>query len=246
MRIDDRAGTAPAKCGTTSVTERSMVRAVDVQGRGGQWVAAAIIAIGACSSPSGPRTQLPVVEVPRDAAVTDVVAAATDDAAYVPSVDAAPARAVDVGPRPKYDKYAYRFEWQQLRDDYEAFKKAQYDPHGCDFQVPPSRQSVVCHGPHGMAGRAVQTGSGTKPGTAGIVIDRGARVMITMDWKVALLDDEGHPITPWAPLDHLRRDDESYANVETTPWVAAQHLHVGMRIDQRLRDAKIHRMNHYR
>jgi hypothetical protein len=96
-----------------------------------------------------------------------------------------------------------------------------------------------------MAGLMVRSGSGRTDGTAGIVIDRGARDMITTDWTVALLDDEGHPVTPWAQIYYLRDDDKSYADLATTPWVAAHHFHVGMRIDQRLLDAKIRKARPY-
>ncbi len=81
--------------------------------------------------------------------------------------------------------------------------------------------------------------TGSKPGTVEIIIDRGERDMITMDWMVSLLDEQGHPLTPWAPIKSFRWDSESVAEVEATMELAREHQHVGMRIDQQLQDAKI-------
>jgi hypothetical protein len=136
------------------------------------------------------------------------------------------------------DRYA--FEWQELRDDYEAFRKSPVDTSDpCDIRRSTYRQTVHCPGPNQLAGLVPRFTPGRQPRTAGLIIDRGLRDLVTTDWTVALLDDRGHPLTPWAPVLELRRDDECYAEVEIAPGEVARHRHVGMRADQTKRDAKL-------
>jgi len=169
----------------------------------------------ACTPPAAPppRATTAPVAIPADAAARDAEAEAD------PPAD----------PR-------YRFAWQQLRDDYEAFLRTPITER-CDIRRDDYRSSVICPGPHEMAGRVIQRGSGRTLAT-GIVIDRGRKDAITLDWKVALLDDEGHPVTGWFPIAALRDAHTAYADLDIPPTRAERYSHVGMRIDRQLQEER--------
>jgi hypothetical protein len=128
--------------------------------------------------------------------------------------------------------YKYTFDWQRLRDEYETTGRRER----CEVRNDVFKPTRRCPGPYEMAGRAIESGGRSTTITA-IRIDRGAHDMITTDWMVALLDDDGHPITPWAPILKVQRY-ESYADVEIHFARAPRYKNVGMRIDQRLLDQR--------
>jgi len=172
----------------------------------------------ACTAPAAPppRTTTAPVATPSAAAVADAAAPDGDD-----------------DPPPDY---RYRFAWQQLRDDYEAFLRTPITDR-CDIRRPDYKSTVICPGPHEMAGRVVQRGAGRVLPT-GIMIDRGRRDAITLDWKVALLDDEGHPVTGWFPIHNLRDEHYAYADLDVARGQAAGYFHVGMRLDLVLQEQR--------
>lgn len=186
----------------------------------------------ACSStPAHVTDRSAIVTHARDAGPADAAGASDGDASEVDD-------AVEADP-PADDRY--RFEWHQLRDEYAAFRSSPIGSETCDFRERSFRQSVNCPGPHQMAGLVLKAAGGRKEGTVGIVIDRGRRDMITTEWMVAVLDDEGHPVTPWAPIDALRWDSESHAEVEAPRADEIRNHHVGMRIDQRSLETRLRR-----
>ena len=182
-----------------------------------------MLAWAACSSPPAPTSDHAAGATPaRDAGANETMARSPTDAS---------GGEVD----------GYRFAWQQLRDEYAAFRKSPIGSDSCDFRRHDYRQSVICPGPHEIAGLVLRAGGGRKPGTEGIVIDRGSRDMITRDWTAAVLDDQGHPITPWAPVEDLIDDDRAYAEVEAARADDVRNHHVGLRVDQRMLEAKLKR-----
>ncbi|MEO8698675.1 MAG: hypothetical protein ABI867_01495 [Kofleriaceae bacterium] len=180
-----------------------------------RWYVGVVFFVG-CSSPARP-----VMEAPPTSPLAFVLDAGLDaDEELLPN-------------------YRYEFHWQTLRDDYEAFRKSPIDnADPCDIRRRTYTQRLACPGPHEMAGLVTRAGAGRKPGTVRVLIDRGARDLISTDWTVALLDDEGHPLTEWVSVAEVR-DDEAYAEFETTQAIATRNHRAGMRVDQLLRDAKL-------
>jgi hypothetical protein len=190
------------------------------------------VACIACAAPAQPRATPPVTAATGSAAPVDAATPAPDAAAA--AVVAAPDDDPAIDTRD-------RFAWQQLRDDYEAFLRSPITDR-CDIRRADYKSTAICPGPREMAGRVAQIGSGRVRPT-GIAIDRGRKDAITLDWKVALLDDDGHPVTGWFPIDQLREDHRAYADLDISPTRAARYSHVGMRLDpevQRARFAPLH------
>jgi hypothetical protein len=184
-----------------------------------------VVAVVACSTPS-PRIDKPVASTSGDAATTDAAAAVTVDGR--PTDDDAP--------------YRPRFDWQQLRDDYTRYRKGErWFVDGCKFHAAP--QTLGCMGPIEVAGQVLRAVDASE-GRVAIIIDRGAADMITPEWTVAVLDDEGHPLTPWTSIGHMRGDHECYAEVEASGFAKVRDRHVGMRIDQRVLEHRLQRIEH--
>jgi hypothetical protein len=181
----------------------------------------------ACAAPAAPPSAVPAAVPARDAGPAPDVGAAPD-AGREPDDDP------PIDPR-------YRFAWQALRDDYDAFLATPITER-CDIRRAGWRSTVICPGPLEMAGRVIRHGSGRTRET-GIVIDRGRKDAITLDWKVALLDDDGHPVTGWFPVDELRDEHRAHADLDIAPDRAARYPRVGMRLDpqvQQQRFAPLH------
>jgi hypothetical protein len=160
--------------------------------------------------------------------------------------DAIASVTVDAGSGDDDAPYRPRFDWQQLRDDYTRYRKGErwFAFDGCKFHADP--QTLACMGPIEMAGQVTRATFGRSEGKVGIEIDRGRRDMITSEWTVAILDDDGHPITEWFPVDNLIRDGYAHAEIDMSPTdlPRLRNTHVGMRIDQRLLERRLRRQDH--
>jgi hypothetical protein len=192
-----------------------------------------VAAAGCSAAPAGPPAELPhVPAAPRDAAVA------------VAPTPAAPPDAADDDDASFLANWHYTFEWQKRRDEYTALHSGSGHADECDAKYLYQQTTVYCPGPHEMAGFAIQASGGREIGTAIVNIDRGSKDLITTDWTVALLDDDGTPVTPWVPLTRVVDEHQSKVEIATTVFFAQHHRHVGMRIDQQLLD-RIRRNEHH-
>ncbi|MEO7732080.1 MAG: hypothetical protein ABIY55_13990 [Kofleriaceae bacterium] len=127
----------------------------------------------------------------------------------------------------------YTFAWDQVRASNEKW-----------LSVPPTQPCDPRH--KGLQERGVEClhGSGgkleiaaldinTRPGVDShhiqIVIDRGADATLTTAWFAAVLDDAGHPRTPWVHLDTVLRETALFpVELPIQGLKLATHAHVAV------------------
>ena len=195
-------------------------------------IIALVVAAASCSaSPPGPPAEVPHgPATPRDAAV------ASSQAPVVPP------DAEEDDLKAFLKDWHYTFDWQKRRDEYAELHSGSGHADECDAKYLFQQTTVYCPGPHEMAGLTIRASGGPGIGTAIVDIDRGREDLVTTDWTVALLDDDGAPVTPWVPLTRIG-DHDSAVELATTVFFAQHHRHVGMRIDQQRLD-RIRRREH--
>jgi hypothetical protein len=103
----------------------------------------------------------------------------------------------------------YTFEWERIRKNWEKIKATPYSQFACDpWTGAPTRKGVCCL--PGVKPTMAAKVKMTRPlgqDRTEVWLDLGVEDLISKKWYAALIDEQGHPIMEWVPLEGVTQRD---------------------------------------
>jgi hypothetical protein len=105
----------------------------------------------------------------------------------------------------------YKFEWERVRGCWEKLSAIPLGQLRCDPRgmVPPPHGWCCVPGGKAMQAAKVKLRAIVDESHTWLRLDLGSEALITKEWYAALVDEDGHLITEWLPLQEVNQLDST-------------------------------------